>query len=298
MTPTSTDKVPNTSATAASSGSDLNGQAVKDACEQIKSRLAPVAAKMLKIDAAGDFVFENDYIYSRDYPSDHVSFVDAVKEAYQNRISLAATGYYRTPNIYWDVKTNTGRPFYYFAYGAAVSEVEVDGFTGTFRLRRVDIVHDVGDSLNPLIDLGQIEGGFVQGMGWMTMEELVWDDGGKLRTFSPSTYKIPTISEVPEHFNVQLLERAAQNGVIYGSKAVGEPPLMLAISVREAIRTAIATFGNPEYVPLALPATPEAILMAIERVKNETATPKPPAPVREDELELIMQENGILSPVS
>ncbi len=274
MSPTTTDKVPNTSATAASSGSDLNGQAVKDACETIKARLAPVVAKMLKLDAAGDFIFEDDSVYSRDYPSDKVSFVDAVKEAYQNRISLSATGYYRTPNIHWDVKTNTGRPFYYFAYGAAVSEVEVDGFTGTFKLRQVDIVHDVGSSLNPLIDLGQIEGGFVQGMGWLTMEELVWDQRGQLRTFSPSTYKIPTISEVPERFNIQLLERAPQKGVIYGSKAVGEPPLMLAISVREAIRAAIAAFGeSPDYVPLALPATPEVTLMAIERVRgNATAS--------------------------
>ncbi|HEX8564568.1 MAG TPA: xanthine dehydrogenase molybdopterin binding subunit [Pyrinomonadaceae bacterium] len=298
MSPTAVDKVPNTSATAASSGSDLNGQAVKDACEQIKARLTPVAAKMLDIGAAGDFVFENDWIFSRDYPSDRVSFTDAVKEAYQQRISLLATGYYRTPNIHWDVKTNTGRPFYYFAYGAAASEVEIDGFTGTFRLRQVDIVHDVGESLNPLIDLGQIEGGFVQGMGWLTMEELVWDDEGRLRTFSPSTYKIPTVGEIPEKFNVKLLERAPQNGVIYGSKAVGEPPLMLAISVREAIRAAIAAFGERvEYVPLALPATPEAILMAIERIKNESPTPKPPAPVRADELELVTQDNGILSPV-
>lgn len=270
MAPTTTDKVPNTSATAASSGSDLNGQAVKDACEQIKARLTPIVAQMLNIGAAGDFIFADNEIYSRDYPTDRVSFTDAIREAYQHRISLSATGYYRTPNIHWDVKTNTGRPFYYFSYGAAVSEVEVDGFTGEFKLSRVDIVHDVGESLNPLIDLGQIEGGFVQGMGWLTMEEVVWDDAGRLRTYSPSTYKIPTISEVPEHFNVQLLERAAQAGVIYGSKAIGEPPLMLAISVREAMRAAVASFGaSPRYVPLALPATPEATLMAIERVRAE-----------------------------
>jgi xanthine dehydrogenase large subunit len=298
MSPTATDKVPNTSATAASSGSDLNGQAVKDACEQIKSRLAPVVAKMLNIGAAGDFVFENDWIFSRDYPSDRVSFTDAVKEAYQQRISLAATGYYRTPNIHWDVKTNTGRPFYYFAYGAAVSEVEVDGFTGTFRLRQVDVVQDVGNSINPLIDLGQIEGGFVQGMGWLTMEEIVWDDEGRLRTFSPSTYKIPTIGEIPEKFNINLLERAPQNGVIFGSKAVGEPPLMLAISVREAIRAAVAAFGEKvRYVPLALPATPEAILMAIEQAKNDFSAPKPSAAVRADESELVTDDKGILSPV-
>lgn len=298
MSPTATDKVPNTSATAASSGSDLNGQAIKDACEQLKARLVPVAAKMLGIGAAGDFIFENDSIRSRDYPTDRVSFADAVKEAYQQRISLSATGYYRTPNIHWNVETNTGRPFYYFAYGAAVSEVEVDGFTGTFRLRQVDVVHDVGESLNELIDKGQIEGGFVQGMGWLTMEELVWDEAGRLRTFSPSTYKIPTVGEIPENFNVRLLERAPQTGVIYGSKAVGEPPLMLAISVREAIRAAVAAFGEAvNYVPLALPATPEAILRAIETVKNETVSAKPPAPIRADELDLTAQKNGILSPV-
>ncbi len=275
MTPTSTDKVPNTSATAASSGSDLNGQAVKDACETIKARLAPVVAKMLKLDAPGDFVFENDAIYSRDYPSDKVSFDEAIREAYQHRVSLSATGFYRTPGLHWDTQTNTGRPFYYFAYGAAVSEVEIDGFTGVFRLRQVDIVNDAGSSINPLIDLGQVEGGFVQGLGWLTMEELVWDDAGRLRTFSPSTYKIPTIGEIPEKINVRLLERAAQNGVIYGSKAVGEPPLMLAISVREAIRAAVAAFGKTDYVPLALPATPEAILTAIERVRLESLKPSP-----------------------
>jgi xanthine dehydrogenase large subunit len=299
MSPTATDKVPNTSATAASSGSDLNGQAVKDACEIIKARLAPVAAKMLKLDAAGDFVFENDSIRSRDYPSDRVSFDEAVKEAYNSRISLSATGYYRTPNIHWDVKTNTGRPFYYFAYGAAVSEVEIDGFTGVFRLRQVDIVHDVGDSINPLVDVGQIEGGFVQGMGWLTMEELVWDDVGRLRTFSPSTYKIPTIGEIPDRFNVRLLERAAQNGVIYGSKAVGEPPLMLAISVRESIRAAIAAFGaNIDFVSLALPATPEAILTAIEEIRNkERFASSVSARLSSDESQPIAQENGILSPI-
>jgi xanthine dehydrogenase large subunit len=265
--PTSTDKVPNTSATAASSGSDLNGQAVKDACETIKSRLAPVAARMLNLNAPEDLVFQDDWIYCPTYPTIQVRFEAVVQQAYNDRVSLSATGFYRTPNIYWDAKTNQGRPFYYFAYGAAVSEVEVDGFTGTFKLLRVDIVHDVGESLNPLVDQGQVEGGFVQGMGWLTMEELVWDDQGQLRTVAPSTYKIPTISEIPEHFQVHLLQRAAQEGVIYGSKAVGEPPFMLAFSVREAIRAAIAAFGQPHYVPLASPATPEAILRAIELVR-------------------------------
>ncbi len=273
MMPTSTDKVPNTSATAASSGADLNGQAVKDACEILKSRLATVAAQMLNLDGAEEMVFADDWIYCRSYPSARVSFEAVVKQAYCDRISLSAAGYYRTPNINWDVQTGKGKPFYYFAYGASVSEVEVDGLTGMFKLRQVDIVHDVGASLNPLVDQGQITGGFVQGMGWLTMEELVWDNQGRLRSDAPSTYKIPTISEVPEHFDVQLLERAAQVGVIYGSKAVGEPPLMLAISVREAIRDAVAAFGQANHVPLASPATPEAILQAIEQVRSPSEVP-------------------------
>lgn len=271
MMPTSTDKVPNTSATAASSGSDLNGQAVKDACETIKSRLAEVAVRMLNLSGPEEMVFEDDWIYCRTYPTARVRFEDVVKQAYSDRVSLSATGYYRTPNIFWDEKKLHGRPFYYFAYGAAVSEVEVDGLTGTFKLLRVDIVHDVGESLNPLVDQGQVEGAFVQGMGWLTMEELVWDNQGRLRTDAPSTYKIPTICEIPEQFNVELLQRAAQDGVIYGSKAVGEPPFMLAMSVREAMRAAIAAFGQPDYVPLASPATPEATLNAIELVRSASA---------------------------
>jgi len=198
-----------------------------------------------------------------------VPFNEVVQAAYNARISLAATGFYRTPNLSWDPETYSGRPFYYFAYGAAVSEVEVDGFTGNFKLRQVDIVHDVGESLNPLVDQGQVEGAFVQGLGWLTMEELVWSQEGRLSTFAPSTYKIPTISEVPEAFHVHLLERAAQNGTIYGSKAVGEPPFMLAFAVPEAIRSAIAAFGNrPDWVPLASPATPEATLQAIDAMRQ------------------------------
>jgi xanthine dehydrogenase large subunit len=274
---TSTDKVPNTSATAASSGSDLNGQAVKNACETLRDRLATVAVGLLNLDAPEDLVFADDWIYCRTYPSLRIPFDQVVQQAYSDRISLSATGFYRTPNLFWDAKLGKGRPFYYFAYGAAVSEVEVDGFTGTFKLRQVDIVHDVGESLNPLVDRGQIEGGFVQGMGWLTMEELVWDGEGHLRTFAPSTYKIPTISEVPDSFTIHLLERAAQDGVIYGSKAVGEPPFMLAMSVREAIRAAVAAFGQSDYVPLGLPATPEATLWAIEAVRAATPQAQPVA---------------------
>jgi xanthine dehydrogenase large subunit len=249
----------------------LNGQAVKDACEILKVRLAPVAAKLLDLYAPEDMVFAEDEVYCSSDLRKRVSFGKVVKQAYIDRISLSATGFYRTPNIYFDPATGKGKPFYYYAYGAAVSEVEIDGFTGTFKLRQVDIVHDVGSSINPLVDRGQVEGGFVQGMGWLTMEELVWDDQGRLRTDAPSTYKIPTVSEIPEVFNVHLLERAAQDGVIYGSKAVGEPPFMLAFSVREAIREAIAAFGSPSSVFLASPATPEAILAAIDTVKASIA---------------------------
>ncbi len=271
--PTSTDKVPNTSATAASSGSDLNGQAVKQACEVLKGRLTDVAAKMLGTDAS-QVACQNDYFADAGNPkSAWVSFDEVVKQAYLEQVSLSATGYYRTPNIYFNKLKGKGKPFHYYAYGAAVSEVEVDGFTGTFKLRQVDIVHDVGESLNEHVDRGQIEGGFVQGMGWLTMEELVWADDGRLLTFAPSTYKIPTVGEVPEAFFVSLLERAPQEGVIYGSKAVGEPPFMLGISVREAIRDAVAAFADetPAYVPLSSPATPEATLMAIEHLKTEAA---------------------------
>ncbi len=266
--PTATDKVPNTSPTAASSGSDLNGQAVKDACEALRARLAEVAAKMLSLNAPEDLVFEDDFIYNPGAPSERVSFNEAVQRAYLDQTPLFAAGYYRTPNLHYDIEKGRGRPFAYYAYGAAVSEVEVDGFTGQYKLRQVDIVHDVGASLNPLVDRGQIEGGFVQGLGWLTTEELVWDDEGRFLTSAPSTYKIPTISEVPERFNVHLLERAAQDGTIYGSKAVGEPPFMLALSVREALKEAVAAFADEGEVTLASPATPEAVLDAVEKVRS------------------------------
>ncbi len=204
-------------------------------------------------------------------------FLDVVRQAYLAQVPLFATGYYRTPNLHFNAETGKGRPFHYFAYGAALSEVEVDGFTGQFRLRRVDIVEDAGTSLNPLVDKGQIEGGFVQGMGWLTMEETLWDASGRFVTNAPSVYKIPTIADVPEAFSVTLLPRAEQEGVIYGSKAVGEPPLMLALSVREAIREAVAAFApeTPKRVELALPATPEAILRAVDAVRTPVREPVP-----------------------
>ncbi len=267
LMPTRTDKVPNTSATAASTGADLNGAAVKDACEKIKARLAGVAAQRFGVNPA-DVVFESGQVWSIWKPDERLAFAEVVRAAYAQRVQLFADGFYRTPGLHWDKTRMQGKPFHYFAYGAAVSEVEVDGFTGQYALRRVDILHDVGDSLSPLVDLGQVEGGFIQGLGWLTLEDLRWDVEGRLATRSASTYKLPSFSELPPVFNVQLLPRATETGVVYGSKAVGEPPLMLAISVREALRDAVAAFGAGGYVELASPATPEAVYWAIERVRQ------------------------------
>jgi xanthine dehydrogenase molybdopterin binding subunit/xanthine dehydrogenase small subunit len=266
LMPTRTDKVPNTSATAASSGADLNGAAVRDACVKLKSRLAPLAARLLGLAPDAEIVFANGGAHAAGDPARAIPFADLCKAAHLERISLAATGFYKTPGIHWDRATGQGRPFHYYACGAAVSEVEVDGWTGQHRVRRVDILHDVGESLNPGVDRGQIEGGFVQGTGWLTREELLWDAKGRLLTHSASTYAIPAISDAPADFRVRLLENAAQPGVIHGSKAVGEPPLMLAISVREAIRDAVAAFGKPGGpVELPSPATSEAIFFAVRR---------------------------------
>jgi xanthine dehydrogenase molybdopterin binding subunit/xanthine dehydrogenase small subunit len=270
LMPTSTDKVPNTSATAASAGADLNGAAVAAACVTLRERLAPVAAEMLGTTLA-NVEFAHGCAMQRDDKNKKVSFAKVCGKAYVERISLSATGYYRTPGIHWDWAKAAGRPFHYFAGGAAVAEVEVDGYTGMHRVRRVDILHDVGESLNPGIDRGQIEGGFVQGMGWLTREELLWDKTGRLLTHSASTYQIPAFSDAPADFRVALLPNAAQMNVIHGSKAVGEPPLMLAISVREAIRDAVAAFGGEGEVRLDSPATNEAIFAAIRARKNGRA---------------------------
>jgi xanthine dehydrogenase molybdopterin binding subunit len=274
MMPTRTDKVPNTSATAASAGADLNGAAVRHACATLRERMAPVAAKLLNTSVgANDLVFADGLVFAKSKPEARVTFADLVKKCYVERVSLSATGFYATPGIHWNWVTVSGRPFAYYACGAAVAEVEVDGYTGLSRVRRVDIVHDVGDSLNPGIDRGQIEGGFVQGMGWLTSEELKWDAAGRLLTHSASTYQIPAIGDAPMEFNVTLLPDAANDKAVHGSKAVGEPPLMLAISVREAIRDAVANFGQPGgQVPLASPATGEAVWRAIEL--RRTATEK------------------------
>ena len=256
--------MPNTSATAASSGADLNGAAVAAACATLRERLAPVAAGLLG--TTPDQVEFADGEARAGSAAQGVPFAQVCAKAYAERISLSATGYYRTPGVKRDWAKGEGRPFHYFACGAAVAEVEVDGFSGMHRVRRVDIVHDVGDSLNPGVDRGQIEGGFVQGMGWLTREELRWDQEGRLLTHSASTYQIPAFSDAPAEFNVTLLPKAAQPATIHGSKAVGEPPLMLAFSVREAIRDAVASFGPVGgEVRLASPATGEAIFAAIQK---------------------------------
>jgi xanthine dehydrogenase molybdopterin binding subunit/xanthine dehydrogenase small subunit len=273
--PTSTDKVPNTSATAASCGTDLNGAAVKNACGILRKRLIAVAQELLKEKFGRkpkreDLIFSNGHICDRKHSKAIISFVELVKKAYLCRMSLSATGYYCTPGIHWDRAAGRGKPFHYFACGAAVTEVEVDGFTGMHRVLRADILHDVGDSINEGVNRGQIEGGFVQGMGWLTTEELKWDDKGRLLTHSPDTYKLPAVGDIPQIFNVNFLKNATEKSVVFGSKAVGEPPLMLAISVREAIRDAVAAFGkHGGEVPLSSPATCEAIFMLIQnRLKS------------------------------
>ena len=260
---TRTDKVPNTSATAASSGADLNGAAVQDACLQIKARLATVAEAVLGC-GPDDLQFDDGAVSAR---GTSIEFSALCEMAYKQRVPLFAEGFYRTPDIHFDFKTSRGRPFHYYAYGAAVSEVEVDGFTGQFRLLRTDILHEAGDSLSPIVDRGQIEGGFLQGVGWLTIEELLWDTTGRVSTGGASTYKLPSWSEVPDTFNVEMLA-ARQPDVVMGSKAVGEPPLMLAFSVREALRDAIGAFGDGEPFAFDSPATPERVFFAIRQVRR------------------------------
>ncbi|HEU5073591.1 MAG TPA: xanthine dehydrogenase molybdopterin binding subunit, partial [Polyangiaceae bacterium] len=269
--PTRTDKVPNTSATAASSGSDLNGAAVVAACRALRQRLAEVAARHFGTEPE-EIDFVDGRVFPNDAPNPSLAFAEVVNQAYLERIPLFETGYYRTPNVHFDRVSGKGKPFHYYAYGVAVSEVEVNRFTGQYALRAVDILHDVGDSLSPLVDRGQIEGGFIQGLGWLTTEQLVWNADGALASAGASTYKLPTLGECPPRFVVELLGKAKEPGVVYGSKAVGEPPLMLAISVREALRAAIAAFGPPgQVVELASPATPEAVFWAIQRVRATSA---------------------------
>jgi xanthine dehydrogenase large subunit len=261
---TDTAKVPNTSATAASSGSDLNGKAAQAAARAIRERLAVFAAEKYG-GTPGVVRFEAGAVHVGETI---VSLALLARAAHAARISLSSTGYYRTPKIHFDRKTFSGRPFFYFSYGAAIAEVAIDTLTGESRLLRVDILHDVGRSLNPAIDRGQVEGGFLQGTGWLTSEDLWWDAKGVLGTHAPSTYKIPTARDWPAAAHVRLLENAANvEDTIFRSKAVGEPPLMLALSVFHALRDAVASCGPPRApVPLDAPATPEAILRAVEAI--------------------------------
>lgn len=267
LMPTRTDKVPNTSATAASSGSDLNGEAVRRACAELRERLLPVAADLLGC-APAAVEFADGAVRGGVRTA---AFAQVVERAWQQRLPLFATGHYATPGIHFDARTGRGEPFRYFAYGAAVAEVEVDGFTGAHRLLAVDILHDVGDSLAPAIDRGQIEGGFLQGVGWLTCEQVVYGDDGALRSRGASTYKLPGAGECPERFVTNTLARATEPGAVFGSKAVGEPPFMLAIAVREALRDAVAAFGGGGEVALGCPATPEAVYWAIEAARAGAA---------------------------
>jgi xanthine dehydrogenase large subunit len=266
---TSTSKVPNTSPTAASSGSDLNGMAALDAAEQIKARMTQVAAELFAVPAR-DILFDCNRIYAGNRS---ISFSELAAMSWERRVSLSAAGFYRTPKIHWDFDTNSGRPFFYFAYGAAAAEVAVDTLTGESRVLRAELIQDCGRSLNPAIDLGQIEGAFVQGMGWLTTEELWWDAEGRLRTHGPSTYKIPGSRDVPPVFNARILSDAPnREATIFRSKAVGEPPLMLAISVWLAIRDAIASLADHRLTPrLDAPATPERVLDAIDELRARAA---------------------------
>jgi xanthine dehydrogenase large subunit len=266
VTATTTGKVPNTSATAASSGSDLNGMAAVNAAQQIKARLVTFAAERWGV-SEKDVAFEPNMIR---IGAERIAFSEFIQIAYGSRIQLSAAGFYKTPKIHWNRAEGRGRPFFYYAYGASCSEVSVDTLTGEYQVDRTDVLHDVGKSLNPALDIGQVEGAFVQGMGWLTTEELWWDAKGRLRTHAPSTYKIPLASDRPRIFNVKLAEWSVnREETIRRSKAVGEPPFMLPISVLEAISMAAASVAEYRIAPrVDAPATPERVLLAIERLRR------------------------------
>ena len=266
ITATNTDKVPNTSPTAASSGADLNGKAAQNAAQIIKQRLVEFAARKWQI-FEEDVEFKNGQVRLRDH---YISFEELIQQAYFGQVSLSSTGFYRTPKIYYDRSQARGRPFYYFAYGAACSEVIVDTLTGEYKMLRSDILHDVGASLNPAIDIGQVEGGFVQGLGWLTMEELVWNDKGKLMTNGPASYKIPAVADMPLDLRVRLVEnRKNPEDTVFHSKAVGEPPFMLGISVWCAIKDAVASLADYRAQPqIDAPATPERVLWGVEQMRR------------------------------
>jgi len=264
VTGTDTQKVPNASATSASSGADINGAAIMNATAQMRARLAPVAANMLGCKDA-DVSFANNMAHGG---GKSVAWTAVAKQAWMDRVGLSVTGFYMTPEIKYDFATLTGHAFYYYCYGASVSEVEIDTRTGEYWIKAVDIVHDAGKSINPAIDKGQIEGGYVQGMGWLTMEECIWDKKGKFLTHGPSTYKIPVAGDIPEHFNVTLFDGSNLKPTPFYSKAVGEPPLMLALSTFFALRDAVsASADHKTVVHMSAPATPEKILMTCEKAK-------------------------------
>ena len=265
ITKTTTEKVPNTSATAASSGTDLNGMAALNAVEQIKARLVEFATTTWDVPAEEVSFHANKVFIGKEI----LTFDAFIKQAYLARVQLSAAGFYKTPKIHWDRSKGQGRPFYYYAYGAACSEVTIDTLTGEYRVERTDILHDVGRSLNPALDRGQVEGAFIQGMGWLTTEELWWDDAGRLRTHAPSTYKIPLASDRPRIFNVNLADWSENRELtVKRSKAVGEPPFMLGISVFEALSMAIASVADYQECPrLDAPATPERVLLAVARLQ-------------------------------
>ncbi len=264
ITATDTAKVPNTSATAASSGSDLNGMAVKNACDLIRARMADFIAEHHQCPPS-TIEFADGNVTAA---ANVMTFAQAAKLCYENRVSLSATGFYKTPSLEWDRIAGQGRPFYYFAYGAAVTEVVIDTLTGENRILRADLLHDAGTSLNPALDIGQVEGAYVQGAGWLTTEELVWDDRGKLRTHAPSTYKIPACSDRPDIFKVALYQNTNAEETIYRSKAVGEPPFMLGISAFLALSDAISSCGST-YPALHAPATAERVYFATQRVIHD-----------------------------
>jgi xanthine dehydrogenase large subunit len=263
-TATSTAMVPNASPSAASASSDLNGMAAHAAAAEIKTRMTEVAAQHWDV-APQDIIYAQGRVHAG---GRSMTFGELAALTHKIRVSLSATGFYKTPDITWNRQARSGKPFYYFAYGAACSEVMIDTLTGELRVQRVDILQDVGQSLNPAIDIGQIEGGFVQGMGWLTTEELVFDAQGRLATHAPSTYKIPVASDVPSAFHVGFTNRPNNTPTIYRSKGVGEPPLMLAISVFSAILDALHSLAPGAQVPLDAPATPERILMAAQTLRN------------------------------
>ena len=272
ITATNTDKVPNTSPTAASSGADLNGKAAQNAAETLKQRLVDFLVREYKV-TPEDVEFRNSQVRVREL---FLSFEEVIQKAYFGQVSLSSTGFYRTPKIFYDRDKAAGRPFYYFAYGAACSEVIVDTLTGEYKMLRTDILHDVGASLNPAIDIGQVEGAFVQGMGWLTMEELVWNGKGKLMTNGPASYKIPAIADMPLDLRVNLVEnRKNPEDTVFHSKAVGEPPFMLGIAVWCAIKDAVASLADYRVQPqIDAPATPERVLWGVEQMKKLQQTAK------------------------